>query len=279
MNCIEILEYISAVVDGQSDSKTREEFDGHIARCPSCRNDLELHLMAKRIISGKLPHTQTPGHLRASILHQLPSDAIAQGIGGRAVHAFFEKLHAWPRMKLALVLGVVVVVTVFGVTVFTHREPELSASKESTADMTDLAVQHYSSYLRGAVKLQLVSSSRDEVRTFFKDKVSFDVYVPMIRNAQLVGGVLCEHEGTKFLNLVYRLNDKIVYFYTGCSKEMSAGGKIGLSAKAQSDLKQSGWHFDTSRGNCSVAVWQEKDGLCSVVADMKKEEILALLKD
>jgi hypothetical protein len=182
-------------------------------------------------------------------------------------------------MKLALVLGVVVVVTVFGVTVFTHREPEFSASKESAADMTDLAVQHYSSYLRGAVKLQLVSSSRDEVRTFFKDKVSFDVYVPMIRNAQLVGGVLCEHEGTKFLNLVYRLNDKIVYFYTGCSKEMNAGGKIGLSAKAQSDLKQSGWYFDTSRGNCSVAVWQEKDELCSVVADMKKEEILALLKD
>jgi len=109
--------------------------------------------------------------------------------------------------------------------------------------------------------------------------VQFKVYVPEMENCELIGGVLCDHEGITFLNLVYKMDDKIIYFYTGCSKEMKAVGKVGLSAKAESDLKQSGWHFDTSRPNCNVAVWEENDEVCSVTADMKKEELLALLKE
>ncbi len=279
MNCTEVLEYLSAVVDGEIDVERGKEFGAHIAKCPACRSELEIETMTKGIVRGKLPSKKTPTHLRANILQRFSAETPSQEIGQSSVRAFLGRLFAEPLVKPALALALVVLIAIVGITLFTRRGVLLPSSEEHAADMIDQAVDHYSRYLNGGVKLQLVSSNHDEVRRYFKDKVRFQVYVPEMENCELIGGILCEHEGITFLNLVYRMNDKIIYFYTGCSKEMKAVGKVGLSAKAESDLKQSGWYFDTSRANCNVAVWEENDEVCSVTADMKKEELLALLKE
>jgi hypothetical protein len=59
---------------------------------------------------------------------------------------------------------------------------------------------------------------------------------------------------------------------------MKANGRVGLSVKAETDLRETGWYFDTTHVNCNVVVWKEEDNVCSVVADMRKEELFALLK-
>lgn len=279
MNCTEVLEYLSAVVDGELDVERRKELDAHIAKCRSCRSELEIETMTKAIVRAKLPSKEAPSDLRANIFQRLSAETSSQVVGQSGVRAFLGRLFAEPLVKPALALAVVVLIAIVGITLFTRREALLPTSEEHAADMIDQAVDHYSRYLNGGVKLQLASSNHEEVRRYFQDKVRFQVYVPEMENCDLIGGVLCDHEGITFLNLVYRMNDKIIYFYTGCSKEMKAVGKVGLSAKAKSDLKQSGWYFDTSRPKCNVAVWEENDEVCSVIADMKKEELLALLKE
>jgi anti-sigma factor (TIGR02949 family) len=278
VNCREALEYASAAVDGELDAGKRKEFDDHIAGCSSCRSEFEVETMTKRIVGGKLHFARAPEHLRDGILQHVYAEIPSPALGRLHVGAFFENLLARPFVKPTLALAVLVVVILYGITVLMRREPEPLPVANHQADMVDQAVEHYSNYMRGGVKLQLVSSNHDEVKGFFKDKVNFEVYVPEVENASLVGGTLCEHEGVKFLNLVYTRGDKVIYFYMGCSKQMKANGKVGLSAKAETDLRETGWYFDTTRVNCNVAVWKVEDNVCSVVSDMRKDELLALVR-
>jgi hypothetical protein len=278
VNCREALEYSSAAVDGELDAGKRKEFDDHIAGCPSCRSEFEIETMTKRIVGGKLHFAWVPEHQRDRILQHVYAGIPSPVIEGLHVGVFLQKLLAKPFAKPTLALGVLVVVILYGITVLTHREPEALPIAARQADMIDQAVQHYSNYMQGGVKLQLVSPDHDEVKSFFKDKVNFEVYVPKVENSSLVGGTLFEHEGVKFLNLVYTRGDKVIYFYMGCSKQMKANGKVGLSAKAETVLRETGWYFDTTRANCNVAVWKVEDNVCSVVADMGREELLALVR-
>jgi anti-sigma factor RsiW len=278
VNCREALEYASAAVDGKLDAEKGKEFDDHIAGCSSCRSEFEIETMTKRIVSGKLHFARVSEHLRDAILQHVYAETPSPVVERLHVRAFFQNLLARPLVKPTLALAVLVVVILYGITTLMRREPESIPVANHQADMVDQAVEHYSNYMRGGVKLQLVSSNHDEVRNFFQDKVNFAVYVPEVENASLVGGTLCEHEGVKFLNLVYRRGDKVVYFYMGCSKQMKASGRVGLSAKAETDLRETGWYFDTTRVNCNVAVWKVEDDVCSVVADMGKEELLALVR-
>jgi anti-sigma factor (TIGR02949 family) len=279
VNCPEALDCVSAVVDGELEAGKKKEFDDHIAGCPSCRSEFEIETMTKRIVGGTLHIAKVPEHLCDGILQHVYAGIPSPALEGLHVRAFFQNLLAKPFVKPTLALGVLLVVILYGITVLTRREPESLPSAGHRADMVDQAVEHYSNYMQGGVKLQLVSSSHDEVKNFFKDKVNFEVYVPEMENSSLVGGVLCEHEGVKFLNLVYRRGDKVVYFYMGCSKQMRANGRVGLSAKVETDLRETGWYLDTTRVNCNVAVWKIEDNVCSVVADMGKEELLALVKE
>lgn len=279
MNCREALEYVSAVVDGEAEAEKRKEFDRHIASCLSCRNEFEIEAMTKRVIGWKLSVTKAPDDLRMNILQQVYTGFSTQGTERIGVGAFVEKFLSWPFVKPALALGVVVIAVLVGISILSRREPERVGPASTTTDMIDQAVEHYANYLQGGMQLQVVSSNHDQVRTFFKDKVAYEVHIPEIGGSELIGGVLCNHEGVKFLSLVYKRGDKVIYFYIGCSKEMKTSGKVGLCAKAESDLQKTGWYFDTTRVNCNVAVWREKDEVCSVVADMKKEELLALLKE
>jgi mycothiol system anti-sigma-R factor len=279
VSCHDVIEYISAIVDGELEPEKKREFEAHIAHCPSCRNEFEIETLTKRIIAGKLRFTKAPDHLRMNILQQAYAGFPSQGIERVRLGAFLEKFPSRRFMRLALALGVVVIAVLVGISLLSHREPESVVSPGPMTDMVDQAVEHYSNYLHGGVELQLVSSNHDEVRSFFKDKVAFKVYVPHMANSVLVGGVLCEHGGAKFLNLVYKMGDKVLYFYMGCSKEMKANGKIGLCAKAETDLREIGWYFDTTHTNCNVAVWKNGDNVCSAVANMKREELLAVLKE
>jgi hypothetical protein len=260
-------------------AEKRKEFVGHVTICSSCRSEFEIEALIKRLIGGRLSAVETPDDLRIDILQQVHSGFPTQNDERTGVKTFLSKVLPQPFLKPVLALGVVAVIAIVGISLFGRRGSEPIPSTSATADMVDQAVEHYSHYLQGGVNLQLVSSNHDEVRNFFKDKVAYDVYVPDVEHAELVGGVLCEHGGVKFLNLVYKTGNKVVYFYTGCSKEIKASGKVGLCAKAESDLQNTGWYFDTAHTNCSVAVWKEGDRVCSAVADMKQEELLALLKE
>jgi anti-sigma factor RsiW len=278
VNCREALEYASAAVDGELDAGKRKEFDDHITGCSSCRSEFEIETMTKRIVGGTLHFARAPEHLRDGILQHVYAETPSPVAEGLHIRVFFQNLLAKPFVKPTLALAVLVVVILYGITVLMHREPEALPTAAHQVDMIDQAVQHYSNYMRGGVKLQLVSSNHDEVKNFFKDKVNFEVYVPDVESSSLVGGTLCEHEGVKFLNLVYRRGDKVIYFYMGCSKQMKANGRVGLSAAAEADLKETGWYFDTTRVNCNVAVWKVEDNVCSVLADMGKEELVALVR-
>jgi anti-sigma factor (TIGR02949 family) len=279
VDCREALDYVSAIVDREVGAEKKKEFDGHITICSSCRSELEIEALIKRFIGGKFSAVKTPDDLRINILRRVHAGFRTQNDEKTDVGTFLKNVLSLPFLKPALLLAVVVVIALVGRDLFSHRGSEPIPSVSATTDMVDQAVEHYSNYLQGGVKLQLVSSNHDEVRTFFKDKVAYDVYVPNVGCAELVGGVLCEHGGVKFLNLVYKAGDKVVYLYTGCSKEMKASGKVGLCAKAESDLQTTGWYFDTTHVNCCVAVWKKGDRVCSAVADMKKGELLALLKE
>lgn len=280
MNCAEIKEYLSVFVDGELEASKRTEFAAHLSLCSSCRNELELERMMKRIVQSRLPSQKAPAHLRRRILQQLKAEAVKAERESRGIQSILDLMIsslARPVVRPVLAIGTIAFVALVALMFLGRHGPTQLEAQPS--DLVETVVAHYSSYLNGSLKLQLVSSDREELREYFKDKVSFEVYIPKMGEARLLGGVLCEHAGAKFLNFVYTVGERVVLFSLACGKEVEANEKISLSEKARSDLNQSGWHFDTTPARWTIAVWKQKNDLRSVVSDMNKEDLLALLKE
>jgi len=254
----------------------------HIAQCLSCQSEFELERMTKGIVRAKISIQKVPVSLQSRILQELEKQSIARETVGDKVRRAFRSVASGLRqrgLRPAYLLGAAVIVGVVAFLLFLRREPVAPRGELEASDLVEQAVFHYSSYMNGAMPLQYISSDRTELQNYFQQKVTFDVYMPKMAEARLIGGFLCEHTGGKFVNFIYKADDKVVFFSVACSKEMKTKGKFRLSAQAETDLNRTGWHFDTSRTACNVALWKENDEVCSVVADMKKEELLALLKD
>ena len=67
----------------------------------------------------------------------------------------------------------------------------------------------------GEVKLQYATNNPVELANFFKDKVDFNVFIPDIKDAELVGGVYNEINGQKLVHFVHKCGNKLIYTMEG----------------------------------------------------------------
>jgi anti-sigma factor RsiW len=52
MTCIELVELVTAYLEGAMDADTRALFDAHLEKCPGCRNYLEQFRATSRTVSA-----------------------------------------------------------------------------------------------------------------------------------------------------------------------------------------------------------------------------------
>ncbi|MHB8110774.1 MAG: anti-sigma factor family protein, partial [Syntrophorhabdaceae bacterium] len=117
MRCGDIAEYLGAYLEGTLESEYRERVEEHLAKCPSCLQELE-DLRKTRDILADLDDVEPPPWLTSQIMSRIGKQDKAKGFLRRLFFPLYIKI---PVQALATLL-----VIVLSVYVYRSSLPEMS---------------------------------------------------------------------------------------------------------------------------------------------------------
>jgi predicted nucleic acid-binding Zn ribbon protein len=140
-------------------------------------------------------------------------------------------------------------------------------------------VTNYQAVVAGLIKPQLASSDPEMVRGLFAGIRDFQVIFPRMKECTLVGGVMNEFSGIQLAHVLYSHDTEVVYMYQTCWQTVMAGDKLNLPEAAKEELARTGWYSEELSDGNSIVLWKKGRTLCSAVARMSKNDLLACLAD
>ncbi len=290
MDCKEMQEHISAAVDQNLDRAVQSEFIQHIRHCVRCSSEYDLERATKYVTQTKLQFVETPPAVRAAILEKIKAESLLSvprtQQWKRAFQLFvdlFSTRHLLPAVGMAMIImiivGVALVVHPFG---SRNGQSNLEGMANEENEVLHQALDNFHDVQSGKIPVQLASSEPSVIKTFFRDKVNFDVDVHHLRNAELLGAVYSEYKGAKLAHVIYRSNNQIIYVYQACIKNVGNGSDLCARREIWDALAKKDIFTDsitTPLHQCCTVVWEERGILCSAVSTLPKNEMLITLRD
>ncbi|MBS1514236.1 MAG: hypothetical protein JSS63_04365 [Bacteroidetes bacterium] len=130
----------------------------------------------------------------------------------------------------------------------------------------------------GEIKLQYATNNPAELANFFKDKVDFNVFIPDIKDAELLGGVYNEIAGEKLVHFVHRCGNKLIYTMQGCMKDVMKEDKLMLREHHKDDIvKGENWKPCAPIEGDNIVVWYRDGVVCSSVSKIAPQQIASVL--
>lgn len=130
----------------------------------------------------------------------------------------------------------------------------------------------------GDMKLQYATNNPVELANFFKDKVDFNVFIPDIKDAELVGGVYNEINGQKLVHFVHKCGNKLIYTMEGCMKDVMKDDKLILRDHHKIDIeKGQNWSPCAPVEGDNIVVWYKDGVVCSSVSKIAPQQIASVL--
>jgi len=146
----------------------------------------------------------------------------------------------------------------------------------------DIIVQSISNYhavLKGEFVPQVKSDKPEQVRTFFDGKTEFPVFIPVMKECTLIGGVVNDFHGMHLAHVVYKHGQQTIYLYQACRESVMKGDKLNLSPEVKTDLERTGWHCCTAPDGAAIVLWARGNTLCAAVSAMNGDHLMAHLVD
>lgn len=279
MDCKKFQEHVTPAVDKRLTKEESARFDEHAEKCPECRNEYELESITKSLIRSRVKMQRTPAGVLERISDGLRDEQSRQNTSlAQRIRVIMNSSYTRPAIAFAVgCLAVIILLRSPNTTTETQR-PVVQASF-IPGDVIEQSLANYAKVRSGEIIPQETSDKPEVLAGFFGGKTDFPVIVPRMKKCSLLGGVLNEFAGMKLAHVVYKHESEIVYMYQTCWEEVQKGEKLGLPAQAMQELKKTGWYSATRPDGCSIVLWTKNRTLCSAVAHMTKEALIACLAD
>jgi anti-sigma factor RsiW len=271
VTCREVEEYISPAVDGRLEQSIKSEFEQHLSQCVDCRSEFELERLTKNFVRISLPSTPAPAGFSQRIQNNLET----VGESGSQQQA---SVRSWlvPQWKPALAVGAIAIAAIF---LFVSL-PVTVRHSHTSPDDNDIIHQSFNNYdavMAGTMTPALTSSNYDEVRSYFAKHLTYPAKVPRMDKCALIGGLVSEYQGKQLAHLVYRVGDELIYMYQVDMPTIMEGKTLMLSEHAKQELLRTGWYVVSSHPKCSLVMWLVDETICTAVADIDQNELIAFL--
>lgn len=264
MNCKDFREHVTDAVDRRLPEGDWRTFRAHAEVCPSCRTEFEDEAVTKELLRTRVRMQRTPADVMARIADVLERERAHPA--PRFVR-WRERLSRSVVVRPALVfaaacLGVILL---------------LRGQNQAPASVMDQSLANYRAVLAGGITPQVVDSLPSRIAGFFAGKTRFPVVIPHILHARLVGGVVNDFEGIPLAHLVYAHGNDLVYVYQACWHEVQRGDHLDLPGGVRDEIRRTGRYATEGPDGYSMVLWADDSTLCSAVARMPKEELVACL--
>jgi hypothetical protein len=184
-----------------------------------------------------------------------------------------------PRYAIALVM----IVILFGAGILINNSEAPMILNPYVANGTDKsvmvqAVNNFHKVLSGDLTPQLKSNNAAEVRDFFKGKVTFEVYVPIINEYELSGALLADYNGKKLAYILYNSTDgmDIIFIYETCMSNIK-NKDLEIPEPVHTEMVSSKYYMcdQIDKNNCTMIMWVKDGVLCASVSNLPKHKMFS----
>ncbi|HLF14091.1 MAG TPA: zf-HC2 domain-containing protein [Bacteroidota bacterium] len=267
ITCLEASGYISDSVDGQLDPELSGPLQAHLGRCRPCRLELTLVQGTKASLRDHMKPVPTPPDLRRKILGDVSTPRVSSGLTG------MFGLSGW-RIPLAFAGALGIALIAF--TILTQKTGH-NHTKPFDGSVVTETFNNFDQVVEGRLTPGLVSENPAEVRRFLEERVHFSIQVPSMKQFRLVGGQFSAVDNETTAHVIYERDGNFIYICQSDARKLVGGKRRFIPAPALAELRRSGWFFTGNVTDCNLAMWLADSTLCTAVADMNRELLLANL--
>jgi len=263
MNCEQVEELISALIDDELSDPERSSLEGHLKDCPRCQRAYEWGRVLNTEFRTASASVVAPVELSQRILSDqrtLPKKA-ESNLRGRLL----LKLRPFLRPAYASALIVMVVVSIF----FLVPAPSQSIALKALQIRTKID--------KGEISLQQATNT-DELHDWLRHTVD-GKFGPMGYDfsplgIKAVGGTVQEVEGRQILVAVFRGNGLSITCFTFLGTEEDAPKNATVFFDPETRIR----FYSFSRNGIQAVLHREDNINCILTSNMSSEELLSLVR-
>jgi anti-sigma factor RsiW len=272
LTCLEASEYISDSIDGQLEASLEAPLRTHLERCGRCRLELLLMQGAKNSLREHLKPVPTPADVRGRIMQAIPAVRAPRASGSTGLMGIFN-ITGW-RIPMAFAGALAIALIAF---TFLSKKGPHSHTKPFDGSVVTETFNNFDKVVEGRLTPGIVSHDPAEVKAFLEQRVHFPVQVPAMKDFRLVGGQFSAAENETTAHLIYEHDGQYVYICQSDARKLIGGKHRFIPPAVLEELRQSGWSFTGNYSDCNLAMWLADSTLCSAVADVNRDFLVANL--
>lgn len=310
-NASDKFEFLSAYLDNEIKSaEENENIRKRIESEPDIHNRYTFEKLSKDCIQSRIKHIETPLYLYKNIGQGI-EDIIKNNSANRIAKTdstitansntdYTNPNYTIPNytnpnytnqfqnektnLKRYLVYGsyalLFLVIMSFAISYYLKSNSELLDNPPSAEnDIVSVSRNIFNKVESGQVVTQFKSNCAKELEDSMNKYVDFKVFVPDVKDAELIGGVCNEINGEKLAHFIHKKGNMIIYTLQANLKDvMNNHDKIIMCKDFKENITNGkNWFPCNKDKNNTVVIWFKDNVVCSSVAHMDSQDISAIL--
>lgn len=272
MECYDVLELVSSVVDDRLEARLLEEFKIHTGVCDICRNVYELELLTKKFAHSTLKSYPAPGYLSEKIVSQIINSSANKQVEKKKTNWIIN----FPKH---LFIGTTVVAAAILVIIILSGSPHHLHTSPNDNNIIHQAYNNYDAVMQGKMIPAFKTDDHSMLANYFKTSVDQPVDVPSLNECLLKGGAITEYSGKKLLHLFYNRGECIIHCTLVDLNIIQNETTFVLPEGALDSIKKNGWYFADGHKCCSVILWVKNNTLIAAAAALDRNQLFAYLNE
>ena len=166
------------------------------------------------------------------------------------------------------------IISAFAINFFIKKSPALASN-----DLVAVSRNVFDKVISGEIPLQIKSNDARILADSMNKYLDFEVFVPDVKDAELVGGTCNEINGEKLAHIIHKKDNIFIYTLQGNKDHvMKEGSKIVLCPAFMENVSKGiNWFACLKDENAVAVIWYKNGVICSSVAKMESKAIADLL--
>lgn len=281
-------EMLTAYIDNElRDEKEKLEIETGIETDPDLHNRYLFEKFTKQKLISSSKNTGVPQYLRQNIENEIASYIkLASARQNKAVTLSAGsnipplKKYDDPKNNLkryfmyGTAVFVLLIISAFAINFFIKKGPELASN-----DLVAVSRNVFDKVISGDIPLQIKSSDAKILADSMNKYLDFKVFVPDVKDAELVGGTCNEINGEKLAHIIHKKDNVFIYTLQGSKDHvMKEGSKIVLCPDFMDNVSKGvNWFTCLKDENAVAVIWYKNDVICSSVSKLESKAITDVL--
>jgi hypothetical protein len=279
-----IYEELTSFIDGEiTDKNEKKRIEKLISENEDLKNRYVLESGTKKLLKARLKNIDTPLYLRQNIQNSINTE-FEKKLGKAKTKNSARVNNHKPALQQRkyfyyFASAFVVLLALFVVINFVNFNKTATANE----DMVEKSAELYERIAAGDFQIQYKTSDAQSLEKFFKERCDFDVFVPDLKDATLLGGVYNEVNGLKAVHFVHKKGDHLIYTLQLRKKDLIDDADDGLLLTDEfkkNIFAGKNWVPCKRKQSDNVLVWyKDDDVVCSSVSKLQSDEIYTTLNN